>query len=561
MINKKLKNKNGDIINPITHESAVLDDNGVNIGEKLNNMVAEVAEVEADLEGLHAKDDELSTQLTDIEDKLFFYIDNYEYLVEDESWSPALQHIVDTAGRGATIIFSNRTYEFNTTVTTSLPMCLKGQGAANTICNCSIDTSLIQFIGTQDSYISLGSTGVRDMTINGVQDSIEPLIKFKHVGIGACYNLVLNRCGGGAITFESSQDITMMNIYTRYCGNIDENIAAVNFLQAEGAGSTLNCNEIKFVNSTFEHCSGRLIFSNYAYHNSITFISCKFEYSPDDYSTYPAPIYISGGDRFIFDDCRYTLYPNVGCFELIGLQSSQINGICYNNQDVTYFASVTSCLDVDINVFGRKTGVLNRDEASRLIYSNLKNREIINHNLLDLANEYEFINFEKIHYKDEGATYSNGSVTGGGLGKKIINVRLSDNKLHTGMTVFIKASSTESCQYNVYVFNDLGQRYSTAIHVYDYVNTSHVSIPFEFCREANNIRLAITASNDTCQLTVDEICYVLKCYSLNTTPTMAGQKGDIVWNLFGTAGDYVGWYCNLTGANGSAGWRPFGLIE
>ena len=67
MTNKRLKNKNGDIINPITHESAVLDDNGVNIGEKLNNMETMVSDVEANLEELYAKDEELSSQLNSID--------------------------------------------------------------------------------------------------------------------------------------------------------------------------------------------------------------------------------------------------------------------------------------------------------------------------------------------------------------------------------------------------------------------------------------------------------------------------------------------------------------
>lgn len=499
----------------------------------------------------------LNDKINRIENNLLFYMDNYESLVVDDDWSPVLKHLIDLSSDGSTIIFGNKTYNFKKTNTTSKSIHLKGQGANNTICNCSNDTTLIEFIGTKENYITLGSTGVSDMTINGDLISLKPLLLYKYTAIGCCSNLVLNRCGGGGINFISSQDISLLNIYVRYCGNHKRNFASINFLHGEGASTSQNCNEIKFVNSTFEHNKGRLIISDYSYNNSLSFIGCKFEYNNTGDVREEEPILINGGDRIIFDDCRFTHYPSNGCFKLINVTSSTIKGTIYNNVDVDYFVNLENCVNINIEAFGRKTGKTYIDSKSYYIYSNIKNREARNHNLLELAREGQLINFEKLYYRDEGATYSNGAVKGSGLNKKIIMVDISDTPIHTGITILLKMSSTEPRQYNAFIRNSKGDIYSTKVHVDTESNgVARINIPFEYCRE-EGFSFFITPTNNTSELTVMQIGYELRCTSINTTPTYNGIKGDIVWNIFPTNGTPIGWVCTSSGVY----WQPFGSVE
>ena len=505
---------------------------------------------------LNEKISNLGIKIDKLNNNLTYYIDNYEDIVVNDDWSIALKYIIDNAKHGATIIFGNKTYNFKTTTTTNKSIQLKGQGANNTICVCSPDVTLIELRGTQSNYNSLGCCGVSNMTINGDIVSLKPLILFSFVAIGYCENLVLNNCGGGGINFYSSQDISLLNIYIRRCGNSFRNFASINFLQEQGATSSQNCNEIKFINSTFEHNKGRLVISDGLNNNSLSFIGCKFEYNNEGVENLEEPIFINGGDRISFDSCRYTYYPSNGCFKFINVTNSKVEGQCFNKSKVETFININNCINIDVKVTGRKTGVLKNNGSSYFINSNIVDRELINYTLTNLVPPGVVCDMNKIYYRDEGASFTGNEVFGGGVNKKIIYVKISNDDIQTGITIYIRAKSTISKQYR-FVVRDKSNIdvYSQNVNISNKYSWCKFVIPFEYCRNGA-FSFYISQGVDDSILYVNGIYYENKVSTQNTTPTFTGIKGDIVWNSFPTTGDVIGWVCTSTGVN----WKGFGTV-
>ena len=507
-------------------------------------------------ENLNKKIDNVNSQLENIDNLFTYYIDKYKDLLTDDDWGIVLNNLISTIELGATIVFGPGTYNIKTTTVTNKKIRLVGQGALGTIINCTNNSTLIKFLGDKEEYNSLGGCGCSNMTINGEQLSTNPAIHYIYTAIGHNENLVINNFGGGALTFESSQDISLFKVYTRRCGNKDNDVASINLLKAKDSTTNQNCNEITFTECTFEHNTGRLVKSDFEYNNSISFNDCKFEYNNESEENLNEPIYINGGDRFSFNECRYSHYPTNGMFKLYNVTNSKITGKSFNNKNVTNFANIDSCINLEIDVIGRKTGKANITGPSYYINSKIHDRELLNYILTKEVPSNTIVNMNNFYYKDEGAKINNFEITGSGANKKIINILVSDDSFHSGITIYVHAKNSVSRQVKFTIRNSTRQDVFTK-HIQ--VNTNYewikFSVPFEYCRTGEfSFYMANTVDDVT--LSVDGIYYENRVTSQNEVPTFSGVKGDIVWNTFPNTGGVIGWVCNSTGVN----WKGFGTI-
>ncbi|NGY75595.1 hypothetical protein F6Y02_02015 [Bacillus megaterium] len=128
--------------------------------------------------------------------------------------------------------------------------------------------------------------------------------------------------------------------YFRYTGNQENKISGVfmdDYNESEGAISSQNVNDIKFIGCTFEHDTGPLFSSIGRHNNSINFTACKFEYVGKIGDM--IPINIKNGIRFQFYGCRFTHYNATGMFYIENSSNIEIRGATYNNQEPSFCES------------------------------------------------------------------------------------------------------------------------------------------------------------------------------------------------------------------------------
>jgi len=460
------------------------------VQEQLNQVViegdssVEAAQARVDLDGyayssLKNRVDDYQNKINNVFKKVYGSINVHEFesfipnktLIPDPlnwDWTQAFTAAIASISKGA-IELGNTTYKVTGEINTNgKPIRFIGKGSSNTVITPQFSGTLFNWSGTKDSFISLSGLGLQGVTIEGGNYNVNA-IKLVYTARGNFSDIVTNRVAGHGIYLRSVQDSTFENIYLRYCGLRANNTYALYMDKRDSTNDTNtvnNVNDNKFVNVTFEHDNGRLLYSEGDSNNCNVWMGCKFEYNNTTNTTYDEPIYLDGVDRYQFIACRYTHYKKK-MFKIVNSQNVRIEGHAYNSTDPEALADVVDSYNIDVNVTGRKVGKVLKSGNSYGIYdSKVHDAERVYDSvyLMDDFNPLQSINLRNIHYKLEGATVvddvaaKRGYAIKGGSGdnQKVVRIGLTKNDLTTSsvnIQLVIGAKSTSSKIYEVRVRN------------------------------------------------------------------------------------------------------------
>jgi len=422
----------------------------------------------------------LDQSISDVFKKVYGSVNIHEFegsipnksLISDPlnwDWTEAFRAAINSISKGA-IELGNTTYKVTGEINMNgKPIRFIGKSSANTVVTPQFSGTLFNWSGTKDSFISLSGLGLQGMTIEGGNYNVNA-IKLVYTARGNFSDLVINRVAGHGIYLRSMQDSTFENIYLRYCGLRANNTYAVYMDKRDSANDTNtvnNVNDNKFLNVTFEHDNGRLLYSEGDSNNCNVWMGCKFEYNNTTNTTYDEPIYLDGVDRYQFIACRYTHYKKK-MFKIVNSQNIKIEGHAYNSVDPEGFADVVDSYNLEFSVTGRKTGKVLKSGNTYGIYdSKIHDTERVYDSvyLMDDYNAFQAVDLRNVHYKLEGSTIIDDAeskrghaIKGSSIdNQKVIRVGLTKNDLtNAGINIqlVIGAKSTTSKSYEVRVRNE-----------------------------------------------------------------------------------------------------------
>ena len=373
---------------------------------------------EIDITKLKGYDEQVSEKISQVFSKVYGFVNIHEFedsipnkeLIPDPlnwDWTQAFIDAIASISKGA-IELGNTTYKLNGEINTQgKPIRFVGKGSSNTIIKPQFSGTLFNWSGTKDAFISLSGLGLQGVTIEGGDYDVNA-IKLVYTARGNFSDIVVNRVAGHGIYLRSMQDSTFENIYLRYCGLRAKNTYALYLDKRDSLNDTNtvnNVNDNKFLNVTFEHDNGRLLYSEGDSNNCNIWMGCKFEYNNTSNTTYDEPVYLDGVDRYQFIACRYTHYKKK-MFKILSSQNIRIEGNAYNSTDPEGFADVSDSYNIDFNVTGRKVGKVLKSGNSYGIYeSKIHDTERVYDSvyLMDDFNPLQAVNLRNVHYKLEGA--------------------------------------------------------------------------------------------------------------------------------------------------------------
>lgn len=324
---KRMKDKDGNYIYPVTHASAVFDDEGNTIEDK-------IAEVEADLEGLHAKDDEFSSQLTKAEDELEYKANKDDDINVLNPPFPLIGVVLD--GRDNTeeiklildycvsnkrrAYFPAGTYLMNLIIEEGF-VDIVGDNPRATIFKAFNDSNpTLSFIGKGPYAEHISWISISNLQIRGDYDSTNGVSCLE---LHMCSKVIINNVElyrglehDGLKLFEV-YDSVFKTLSIGECGNYDNTTAGLTI-----TNSSVDCsNRLRFYDMHAENCKTTVILDGTLGeipNNTITFENCHLEgrgYPPTT-SLKQYGVFVRGGNNSLsFRQCDFTYYEKGIVFE------------------------------------------------------------------------------------------------------------------------------------------------------------------------------------------------------------------------------------------------------
>lgn len=392
--------------------------------------------------------------------------------VNSISASVAFNKILAEAKNGDTIYFPAGTYEIDEDLDEINKIIkIKGAGARLTTLKAMDNVKIIRYCGSKsytfDGYLMFGCS-IEGLTIEG-NDKTNAGIYWERVGRVHMTDVIIQHVKDIGLNFKYAQDFAINNIYVRYCGDKTKDIPAVKMCDIDtseaNVNTKMNVNDIKFVNCTFEHNEGQLLYIDGLYTNSIVFQNCKFEYGGEKGD--PVAIKVNKGSRISFDNCRFTNAQYSGMFEFIETKVVNIRGFAYNNQyDIEntkdyVFAKFTDCKVVKVEISGIYCGVCEFLGKTIISKYNISDQTAfgdyyMNNYLFEDFHPYIPVDLRRIIYPRDGAYIdNNGSIAQEVAKKPLIRALLSREKpCCTNVNFVLEVENTSASERKLLVYNE-----------------------------------------------------------------------------------------------------------
>lgn len=452
---------------------------------------------------------------------------------------------------------------------------LKGQGNNVSIIEVDSDINAITFSGSIsssiDTYLQNASCGIEGITIKGLDTNTKPLLSVIFAGRIKFTDVIFSHNGGGALYLRSIQDTMFLDCCFRYCGNKIIDTASVfldDYSVNSSATSRMNVNDIKFIGCTFEHNNGCLLKSIGTGNNSVSFTTCKFEYGAVKGD--PIPIQLTNAERFLFIGCRFTNYYNSGMFELTNCYGIEINGVCYNNTEPSFFANIVDSRAINVRLNGRKIGKVNKSGNTYNLDIKYNEQEHLGrfyYFIMDNTSPNDLVDLRNIHYPDSGAIVVDDSTGTDGIiirqttaSKQLFFVNINKNQIaKNGVTIWLKLNSNVTTAHSFYLQPTYG---SGSLFKNMTINEGEswysISIPKDSLNESKAL-VMVTPSGFEGTIELKQMYYEDKYYASTYPVNGTWRMGEEVYNNTPTAGGYEKWKCVVAGTPGM--WKGVGLIE
>ncbi|WJD82024.1 right-handed parallel beta-helix repeat-containing protein [Priestia megaterium] len=463
----------------------------------------------------------------EIKDQSIAYVEDFPRLQGETDDTERIKRAINSIDKGK-VIFSSKDYKVSSEIRIRKYVRLVGAGNQATFITLIKDTDGIIFEGkpkgsdgprSADNYLKNSSLGVEGITIRGKDSFTKKALSFIYVGRASVKDVIFSHYGGNALYFRSAQDMVVEDCYFRYTGNQENKISGVfmdDYNESEGAISSQNVNDIKFIGCTFEHDTGPLFSSIGRHNNSINFTACKFEYVGKIGDM--IPINIKNGIRFQFYGCRFTHYNATGMFYIENSSNIEIRGATYNNQEPSFFVNLQDTYGVIIDIVGRKTGKVNIKGNSYNIDQRLLDSEHtgLERAVMEEFNPGQMLNLRNVYYPNTGTKIvDNEEGTNGAViqlkdldYKRAINFRINNNPIvGNDVTFWVKAKSSSSKDYEVRIKGESFERILKVVKIGEEYNWYEVKIPSSELKEKTNLIINSTTKQDGITLTISQIYY------------------------------------------------------
>lgn len=463
----------------------------------------------------------------ELKDQSIAYVEDFPRLQGETDDTERIKRAINSIGKGK-VIFSSKDYKISSEIRIRKYVRLVGAGNQATFISLIKDTDGIIFEGkpngsdgprVADNYLQNSSLGVEGITIRGDDSYSKRALSFIYVGRASVKDVIFSHYGGNALYFRSAQDMVIEDCYFRYTGNQENKVPGIfmdDYNESEGAISSQNVNDIKFIGCTFEHDTGPFFSSVGKHNNSINFTACKFEYVGK--SGDMIPINIENGTRFQFYGCRFNYYKETGMFNIKNSSNIEIRGATYNNQEPSFFANLEDTYGVIVDIVGRKTGKVIIEGNSYNIDQRVLDSEHtgLERAVMEEFNPGQMINLRNIHYPDTGARIVDDKEGTNGAViqlkdldyKRAINFRINNNPVvGNDVTFRIKAKSSPSKDYEVRIKGESFEEILSVVKIDQEYNWYEVKIPRSKLKEKTNLIINSTTKQSGVKLTISQIYY------------------------------------------------------
>lgn len=286
-----------------------------------------ITKVEADLEGLHTKDEELSMQLATVPNKNI-NVTNYINLVNDGDWTDAINKALDDCEKTkCNLYFPNGSYNVKETINLRNRVSIIGQSRLDTeirSSECTIFNIEGESILKPNSKGHIQQTNIKNITLNGA-DLNSPTLTAKACSRMTFENVFFYGNKRSLITGVEFFDVRWIDCLFEWGGTSDGQYPLIDFKSESGYEHN---NNHYFYGCLFESYRGKVIKNIAENSTEFKFTDCKFESS------------FSNSCQFEFENVGVIHFNNC----MISAQGNDLNA---NVSEIIYFKN---CYDVKMDI-------------------------------------------------------------------------------------------------------------------------------------------------------------------------------------------------------------------